>query len=430
VKTIVRRSVAVVTFVGLLGLTLHAPQVRHLERLADLLVVAPRRKTLAELAAQELDGVDASNLADFFRISPWDADHIHVRICEFVFHYLKTQLGPSPLPIFLSLDDSLANKDKGTHKLDAVDWHFDHKCKRPVKASNHVSLSIAWGTYYFPLLERLYLRQATVRKRNRRRTGKHKLRYVSKLELARQMLAQVSSLLPKDVPVYVMFDSWYTSAKLVRWIRQQGWHVIAGIKSNRTLRAALGKQRPHSQPVSAWHRDLKGRRYDQVRLRLANGKQRTYWVRSLDGRLRGVPGDVRLLISQKGSGAKAPRYFLCTDTKLSCQDILQKYQGRWRIETDYWQVKMHLGLGDYRLQSYEAIAKWYSVVYLVLVYLYWRKYEHERSRGGTTSLSAILQATRREHQEACLRQACSAVAAGEPLAEVLARYLGPAETAA
>ena len=429
-KTIVRRSVAVVTFVGLLGLTLHAPQQRHLERLADLLVVAPRRKTLAELAAQELDGVDASNLADFFRISPWDPDHLHVRICEFVLQYLKTHNGTSKLPIFLNLDDSLANKDKGTRKLEAVDWFFDHKCHRTVKASNHVSLSIAWGTYYFPLFERLYLRQATVRKRNRQRAGKHKLRYVSKLELARQMLAQVLSLLPKGVPVYVLFDSWYTSAKLIRWIRRQGWHVIAGLKSNRKLRAALAASPPLSQPVSAWHRDLKGRRYDQVRLRLANGKTRTYWVRALDGRLRGVPGDVRILISQKGPGAKAPRYFLCTDTTLSCQDILQKYQGRWRIETDYWHVKLHLGLGDYRLQSYEAIAKWYSVVYLVLVYLYWRKYEQERTHPSTTSLSAILQATRREHQEACLRQACTEVAAGTPLEEVLRRYLTHADEAA
>jgi hypothetical protein len=39
-KTIVRRSVAIVTFVSLLGLSFHAPQIRHLERLADLLVMA------------------------------------------------------------------------------------------------------------------------------------------------------------------------------------------------------------------------------------------------------------------------------------------------------------------------------------------------------------------------------------------------------
>jgi hypothetical protein len=51
-KSIVHRSLAIGTFVGLLRLTatLHQPQLRHLERFADLLVVAPRRKTLAQLA--------------------------------------------------------------------------------------------------------------------------------------------------------------------------------------------------------------------------------------------------------------------------------------------------------------------------------------------------------------------------------------------
>ncbi len=76
---IVQRSAAFVTFVGLLGLTLSAPQRQHLERFGDLLVAAPRRKTLAQLAALEFPGVGPSNLADFFRIRPWDPDDLRCR---------------------------------------------------------------------------------------------------------------------------------------------------------------------------------------------------------------------------------------------------------------------------------------------------------------------------------------------------------------
>jgi hypothetical protein len=88
-KTIVHRSAAIVTFLGLLGVSLHAPQMDHLARFADLLVVAPRRKTLAQLAAQELDGVDPSNLADFFRISPWDPDDLRLPLLDFILNYLR-----------------------------------------------------------------------------------------------------------------------------------------------------------------------------------------------------------------------------------------------------------------------------------------------------------------------------------------------------
>jgi hypothetical protein len=413
-KGIVRRSTAVVTFVGLLGLTLTAPQLQHVERFADLLVVAPRRKTLAQLAALELPGVDPSNLADFFRISPWDPDDLRLPLVELIFRYLKAQhLGPS-LPIFLTVDDSLAVKDKGTRKLQSVDWHFDHNQGRVVRGGNHVVLRIHWGPFHFPLLWRLYLRSTTVRRLNRRR--KHqRLRYRSKLDLTQQMLQQIRPFLPQGQPVYVLFDSWYTSAKLVKWIRQQGWHVIAAVKSNRKF---------SGQKLTQWHHDLKGCSYGRVSLELANGRKRTYWVRSLEGRLRGVPGCVRVLLSQRRPGVATPKFFLCTDQRLSAQEILSRYQHRWSQEVDYWYVKRELGLGDFRLQSYEAIEKWYAVVYLVLVYLYWRRYEDKEAHGHIPSLSEVMTGIRQDHQREVLRAACEEVAAGTSVEEVLERYLG------
>lgn len=418
---IIRRSAAVVSFVGLLNLSLSVPQFRHVERVVDLVVVTTRKKTLAELALQELDGVDASNLADFFRMSPWDADDLRLPLLAFLLRDLSQRIKDKSLPIFLTLDDSLAVKDKGTHKLQSVDWHFDHNRQRMVKGGNHVVLGIHWGAYHYPLLWRLYLRQNTVRRLNRRRQD-NRLRYQSKLELAREMLQHIIGKLPAGTPVYVLFDSWYTSAKLVRWIRQQGWHVIAGLKSNRKL---------SGRKLTDWHKDFKGRRYCRVRLRLANGRERTYWVRAHTGRLEGVPGDVRVLLSQTGPGAKAPKYFLCTDTTLSEQEILSRYQHRWSQEIDYWHVKLQLGLGDFRLQSYEAIEKWYAVVYLTLSLLYWQRHEDRDQHGRTTSLSEVLSRMREEQQREVLRAACEEVAAGKSVDDVVQRYLKePLRTAA
>ena len=266
-KTIVRRSVGIVTFLGLLTGTFSVAQREHLQRFGDLLVVAPRRKTLAQLAALELDGVDPSNLADFFRISPWEADDLRIALFVFLLNYLKSRGIPLPQAVFLTIDDSLAIQDNGTRKLDTVDWQFDHNGHRQVRARNHVVLGIHWGDYHFPLRWRLYLRASTVRRINQKRTSQKKLRSFSKLELAQQLLAQVVAHLPADVLVYVLFDSWYTSAKLVQGIRRHGWHVIAAVKSNRSLAG---------QKLTTWHHALKGRRYDRVRVRLARGGERTY----------------------------------------------------------------------------------------------------------------------------------------------------------
>jgi hypothetical protein len=257
--------------------------------------------------------------------------------------------------------------------------------------------------------------------KRRRKQNRRLLQYHSKLDLARQMLAQIVSLLPKDTPVYVLFDSWYTAAKLVKWIRQQGWHVIAGLKSNRNV---SGKK------LTDWHNELKGRRYTKVFLRLADERMRTYWVRSIQGRLHGIPGDVCVLLSQTGPGARAPKHFLCTDLALSAQEILSRYQHRWRQEVDYWYVKLQLGLGDFRLQSYEAIEKWYAEVYLVLTYLYWQSYEDQKTLKRTPSLSEVMTRLREEHQREVLRSACEEAASGVPLEEVLQRYLGEGSTKA
>lgn len=414
-KTVVRRAAGIVTFLGLLAVSFHAPQRDHLLRFGDLLLVAPRRKTLAELAAQELDGVDPSNLADFFRISPWAADDLRIPLFVFILQYLRTRGIDPHEALFLTIDDSLAIKDKGTRKLETVDWQFDHNSHRHVRASNHVVLGIHWGEYHFPLLWRLYLRASTVRRINKKRKGKKKLRYFSKLELAQQMLEQVLSYLPAAPRVYVLFDSWYTSAKLVQGIRGHGWHVIAGLKSNRKV---------SGQKLTEWHHAFKGRRYERVRIRLASGAERTYAVRSLQGRLSRVSGEVRVLISQKGPGARAPRYFLCTDLTLTSQEILNHYQKRWSQEVDYWYVKLELGLADFRLQSYEAIEKWYAVVYFVLAYLYWKRYEDAETPSHAPSLSEVIEGIRQQHQREVLQSACEEVARGTPLEEVLQKYLG------
>ena len=412
-KAIVRRSAAVVTFVGLLGLTLSAAQRQHVERFADLLVVAPRRKTLAQLAALELPGVDPSNLADFFRISPWDPDDLRLPLLTFLIQYLKEHNGDPTTPLYATLDDSLAPKDKGTRHLDSVDWHFDHNQKRTIRGGCHVVLRLHWGALHFPLAWRLYLRESTVRRLNRRRKNA-KLRYQSKLALAQQMLQQIVPLLPRTHPVYVLFDAWYTSAKLVKWIRQQGWHVLAAVKSNRNV---------SGQRLTEWHHEFKGCSYERVSLERANGRRRTYWVRSVWGSLHGVPGSVRVVLSQRGPGVQTPKYFLCTDLTLSAQEILKRYQLRWSQEVDYWYAKQQLGLADFRLQSYEAIAKWYAVVYLVLACLYWQQYQDREAQGRTTSLSEVLARIRQEHQREVLRAACEEVAQGTPVDQVLERYL-------
>jgi len=420
-KRIVHPSAFLVTFVTLLHLNLSKPQRRHLLRTADAIVVCEGRKTLANLYRQWVEAPDASAVADFFRVSPWEAEEIYQALGPFAIADMLRRAeeeGAEPI-IWASIDDSATRKDKDTHALEAVDWIFDHSASGKgqtayCKGAVHVTLRIQIGAYSYTFAWRLYLREKTVRRLNRRRPKGKRLRFKSKYHLAREMLEELYALLPEGYTVCVLFDRWYGSGKLIKFIRRQGWHVICALKRNRTLNGIR---------VDQWDQRLRHKRYTRIRVPAADGATRTYLVRSVQGHLSGVPFDVCVLISRRHNRDKHPKYFLCTDLTLTAQTVLIWYGNRWPLEVDYWYLKQPLGLGDFRVQAYEAIEKWYAVLHLVLTFLQWRLHEARERGQPLRSLADVIHQQRAEHAQEVLTSACQEAIRMGSIEPVLQRFI-------
>jgi hypothetical protein len=237
--------------------------------------------------------------------------------------------------IFVSIDDSLTQKDKGTTALEAVAWFHDHNASTKKKSvysngATHISCRVQVGEYSYTFAWRMYLRQKTVRRLNRKRPIGERLKFKSKYRLAREMLIELKSFISRRHP-----------------------------------------------------RD------------------------------------------------NNPKYYLCTDLSLSPQTLLNWYQKRWPIEVDYWYLKQRLGLGDFRLHSYEAIHKWYSVVHLALTFLQWQLYE-ARSRGEPlNSVADVIQLHRQHHAREVLLAACREAIASGTVEAVVERFIyNPSQVAA
>jgi len=420
-KRIVHPSAFLVTFVTLLHLNLSKPQRKHLLRTADAIVVCEGRKTLANLYRQWVEAPDASAVADFFRVSPWEAEEIYQALGPFALADMLRRAeeeGAEPI-IWASIDDSATRKDKDTHALEAVDWIFDHSASGKgqtayCKGAVHVTLRIQIGSYSYTFAWRLYLREKTVRRLNRRRPKGKRLRFKSKYRLAREMLEELHALLPEGYMVYVLFDRWYGSGKLIKFIRRQGWHVICALKRNRTLSGIR---------VDQWDQRLRHKRYTRIRVPAADGTIRTYLVRSVQGHLNGVSFDVCVLISRRHNRDKHPKYFLCTDLTLAAQTVLIWYGNRWPLEVDYWYLKQPLGLGDFRVQAYEAIEKWYAVLHLVLTFLQWRLHEAWEQGQPLRSLADVIHQHRAEHAREVLTSACQEAIQMGSIEPVLQRFI-------
>jgi hypothetical protein len=177
-----------------------------------------------------------------------------------------------------------------------------------------------------------------------------------------------------------------------------------------------------NQKLAQWSQALRHQRYQRVQLTAADGRQRSYLVRPLQGKLNHLSFEVCVLISKRHPRDKRPKYFLCTDLALSAQQILSMYQKRWPVEVDNFYVKQHLGLADFRVQSYEATEKWFAIVFLALVFLQWRL-NHAQAKEQWRSLADVVRHHRYEHARTLLEIACQEAAKVRDYLPVLKRFL-------
>lgn len=400
---IIQHSEALINFVLALQLALYQPQIRHLLEIVDALIVCNQRKTLSGLSRLLHRSVDPKVLADFFRESPWSIDQISQPRKKFMLAKVLelAQAAGIKLKIMVSLDDSLGKKGKATKHLDAVDYHHNHNESTHKRQSwcngyVYVELHVQIGPFGFLFDTRLYLRENKVRQLNRSRSIEKRLRYRSKYNLAREMLLELDALLPAGSQVYVLFDSWYASAKLINLCLRKHWQVICALKANRKI---------EKQRIDRHHQMLKHKPYQRITLEAVGDRRApTYHVRTVSGHLEKVSQEVYVIISKKRPGDPRPKYFLCTDTRLSAEEALKLYQKRWQVEVDNLNLKEVLGLGDFRLQSFEAIQKWFAVVTLAINYLQYTAMLAYRPNLPLPSLAECKRLHQQAHLDSLLRR--------------------------
>ena len=320
---IVQHSEVLLQFISAINPALYQPQIRHLLQIVDALLASNERKTLSDLSRLFKDAPDPKALADFFRESPWMVALIGKPRKQFMLLKaleLARKIG-IPLKVIAGLDDSLGKKGKATKHLQAVDYHHNHNestKNRQAWNNGYVygELHIQIGPFSFLFDTQIYLREKKVRHLNRKHSQDKRVCYRSKYKLARQMLMELESLLSEDCQVYVLFDSWYASAKLINFcLRHKQWHVICALKSNRKI----GKVR-----VDVHNQTLRHKSYQKITLAAVDEHHpaRTYYVRTVSGQIEDVPQEVYVIISKKRPGDYRPKYFLCSDTSLSAEEAL------------------------------------------------------------------------------------------------------------
>jgi len=166
-----------------------------------------------------------------------------------------------------------------------------------------------------------------------------------------EMAAEVirTAALPQELRVTVLFDAYYLCPTVVQACQKRGWHYIGVGKSNRwfTVNSAKHKLGKYGRNVLHNH----GRWYAIKGLR----KTKRYCLAERTGFMKGL-GTVKVVFSRR-RGEKDSVALITDDLTASMKAIVASYLKRWAIEMLIKDEKQHLGLGDYRVLRYQAVAR-------------------------------------------------------------------------
>ena len=195
IKQIVQHSAKLIEFLVLLQLNLSKPQYRHVLRMADTVIVSESpHKTLTSLYDTIVDAPHPSNAADCLRISPWSADDLREALRALtISDLLQFANMPDGETLFVSIDDSLTAKDKGTRHLEPVSFFHDHTKGGGGKqaftnGTMHVEVRIQIGERAYVYDWGLYLRRTMVHRLNRKRAQGQRLPFRTKYRIVLSLI--------------------------------------------------------------------------------------------------------------------------------------------------------------------------------------------------------------------------------------------------
>jgi hypothetical protein len=321
-----------------------APAAWHMQQLLEGWTREHRNGSVKALQEAANHSAHHSSVTRFFRTSRVDDDALERKLQRLVLQHVRRQASGTH-PVLIAIDDTVVPKSKPSsqahHPIEDGGYHFDHQTGTTVYG--HQWLTIMAGTS-----ERLY--------------PYHIERYdkegPSKIDLALQQLWTIDV---GNRPVYILADSWYASEKLIRAVRDRGWHFIGAIKSNRVL---------HTAPMPLPARDWAQRARQAEDPDLGTVRTTTYEMVRFQGQLKGGLSGV-VVGSRASASNEAYRFFFSTDSSMTAGEVLSWYQHRWAIETFFQEAKGKLSMGGYRLRSASAIRRYLLLLQTAWLLLAW-----------------------------------------------------------
>jgi SRSO17 transposase len=333
----------------------------HFWRLVTAMAMATEH-TIERLNALLREGTHRTNDGEFL----WRSDFDEAAVLQGMALRQLNRVWRPGEPIYFILDDTQTLKR--AKKMEAVGKLYHHATGK--YGTGHTILkaclycrgvTIPWGSWLY------------VKKSDAPKLG---VPFATLTKLAAKAIEQIP--LPPWMPVTILFDAYYLCAKVTKAVENKGWHYIGVAKSNRRLRAEGGPRGGHvlrSYGANVLRRSGKDRKITGLR------RTSSYRVAERIGTMKKL-GRVKVVFSRRRGDGKVVS-LVTNDLKRSGKRVVGDYLRRWSIEMLIKDEKQHLGLGDYRVLRFRAVARHLCLVDCAYACLTHLGIEARRAQGQT-----------------------------------------------
>ncbi len=305
--------------------------------------------------------LDYDQLQYFFSDSEWD----YQRLNDKRINLLKAQrtTGFSKEGILI-IDDTGILKPYA-QKTEGVKYQYCPVLGEKADCNISVSSCFAVHNRYIPLNNKFYKTQDEFS------LGKEDPEFKSKLELAKELIAEASN---KQVPFsYVVFDSWYSASDVLNFIQEKNLKFISEVKSDRKIFF----RNPQTQKGYFMKEDelvklIRKHYWHKVRAFRHGDEQ--LWVYSFKSRLKKTHFPIQVLVVMGKLSYKDNRdvrILVTNDLSLSYKQAVTTYFERWAIERLFHELKDSFYFDHYQVRHKLKIMRYWMMVLLVWSLVYW-----------------------------------------------------------
>lgn len=277
------------------------------------------------------------------------------------------------------VDDSVMSRER-SKKVELLARVFDHVSGRFIRGYSLLTLGWSDGYSFAPIDFTLMSSAKTNSRLCEMREGldKRSIGYKRRMEALNPKPDAVVQMFERALKAgfsadYVLMDSWFTHAPLLRKLMDKQLHVIGMVKGLKQRYSLEGDSLSLRELYAKVPKNPKAEILGSVRVQTSCG----------------LP--LKIVFVQNRNNRREWLAILTTDLGLDNTEVVRIYGMRWSIETFFKMAKSHLKLGaEFQGRSFDMMISHTTIVFSRYLILEWERRENndERSLGGLFYLFA------------------------------------------